>query len=467
MDIKKWADIGYSFLIGGDGNVYEGRGWKFVGAHTYGYNRVSSAAAFIGNFTSLLPNAKAIKAVDILIECGVHRGKIKPSYTLLGHRDAKKSDTKCPGDALYREIQTWTNYPGSGKTIDRDICERSQGPSDQESHLDMCNASGKFCGWHQDGPLFWSKQRGQANRPGITGPSSDSTGSLTGYYLLADATDSTAYKSVKMYSDQYPYDSSDHSFYCVDFQYHMHGDDVGTLSLKLGLNDMWFQRYRETVWHISGDHGNRWIRKRVTVETAISIFEGKMHFEFIATFGGSYSGDIALDNIRIGKGRCEMASTDVATSWLSSSQMQSLKEQLKIDEGVKYTIYKDSLDKLTFGIGHLITKNDPEYGKPVGTPVSEERVDAVFKTDVAEAVKLTQSIYNPGCQTWPGEVKEIMVNMAFNLGGNLKKFTNLKTALDDRNWQKAADEMKDSRWYTQVGKRAVRLVERMRNVKEK
>ncbi|WAR01602.1 MDGA1-like protein [Mya arenaria] len=248
MDIKKWADIGYSFLIGGD-------------------------------------------AVDILIECGVHRGKIKPSYTLLGHRDAKKSDTKCPGDALYREIQTWTNYPGSGKTIDRDICERSQGPSDQESHLDMCNASGKFCGWHQDGPLFWSKQRGQANRPGITGPSSDSTGSLTGYYLLADATDSTAYKSVKMYSDQYPYDSSDHSFYCVDFQYHMHGDDVGTLSLKLGLNDMWFQRYRETVWHISGDHGNRWIRKR---------------FEFIATFGGSYSGDIALDNIRIGKGRCEM-----------------------------------------------------------------------------------------------------------------------------------------------------------------
>ncbi|WAR01601.1 ENLYS-like protein, partial [Mya arenaria] len=161
------------------------------------------------------------------------------------------------------------------------------------------------------------------------------------------------------------------------------------------------------------------------------------------------------------------ASTDVATSWLSSSQMQSLKEQLKIDEGVKYTIYKDSLDKLTFGIGHLITKNDPEYGKPVGTPVSEERVDAVFKTDVAEAVKLTQSIYNPGCQTWPGEVKEIMVNMAFNLGGNLKKFTNLKTALDDRNWQKAADEMKDSRWYTQVGKRAVRLVERMRNVKEK
>ena len=33
-----WSDIGYSFLIGGDGRVYEGRGWGRVGAHTYGYN---------------------------------------------------------------------------------------------------------------------------------------------------------------------------------------------------------------------------------------------------------------------------------------------------------------------------------------------------------------------------------------------------------------------------------------------
>ncbi|XP_052799049.1 uncharacterized protein LOC128230646 [Mya arenaria] len=302
MEVKNWTDIGYSFLIGGDGNVYEGRGWNFVGAHTYGYNSVSFAASFIGNYTSMLPNAKANKAVDNLIECGVHRGKIKPSYTLQGHRDAKQSKTKCPGDALYREIQTWNNYPDSGKTVERDIRESPQGPPDQEGHLELCDASGKFCGWNQDGPLFWSKRHGEADWAGKTGPSSDSTGSLTGDYLLADATDSTAYKSVKIYSDHYPYDSSANSLYCVDFQYHMFGQDVGTLSLKLVLDD----RYRKTVWHLSGDHGNRWIRKRVAVNTATSIIERKMHFEFIATFRGSYLGDIALDNIRIGKGRCEM-----------------------------------------------------------------------------------------------------------------------------------------------------------------
>jgi GH24 family phage-related lysozyme (muramidase) len=33
-------------------------------------------------------------------------------------------------------------------------------------------------------------------------------------------------------------------------------------------------------------------------------------------------------------------------------------EQLKIDEGVVYGVYKDHLGFLTFGIGHLITKDD-------------------------------------------------------------------------------------------------------------
>jgi hypothetical protein len=35
-----FTDIGYSFVVGEDGNVYEARGWDAVGAHTYGYNDV-------------------------------------------------------------------------------------------------------------------------------------------------------------------------------------------------------------------------------------------------------------------------------------------------------------------------------------------------------------------------------------------------------------------------------------------
>jgi hypothetical protein len=37
--------------VGGDGEVYEGRGWHQVGAHTYGFNRKSVGIAVIGEFS--------------------------------------------------------------------------------------------------------------------------------------------------------------------------------------------------------------------------------------------------------------------------------------------------------------------------------------------------------------------------------------------------------------------------------
>jgi len=40
----------------------------------------------------------------------------------------------------------------------------------------------------------------------------------------------------------------------------------------------------------------------------------------------------------------------------------------------------------------------------------------------------------------------------------------MKRGVDARDWNKAADEMVDSRWYKQVTNRANRLVERMRNI---
>jgi GH24 family phage-related lysozyme (muramidase) len=42
--------------------------------------------------------------------------------------------------------------------------------------------------------------------------------------------------------------------------------------------------------------------------------------------------------------------------------INQVREQLKIDEGVKYEVYDDHLGYKTFGIGHLVTANDGEYG---------------------------------------------------------------------------------------------------------
>ncbi|XP_044250516.1 peptidoglycan-recognition protein SB2 isoform X2 [Drosophila takahashii] len=47
---RKFRDIGYNFLIGGDGRIYEGLGFGVRGEHAPNYNSQSIGIAFIGNF---------------------------------------------------------------------------------------------------------------------------------------------------------------------------------------------------------------------------------------------------------------------------------------------------------------------------------------------------------------------------------------------------------------------------------
>ena len=65
----------------------------------------------------------------------------------------------------------------------------------------------------------------------------------------------------------------------------------------------------------------------------------------------------------------------------------------------------------------------------------------------------------------PEEAQQIIANMMFNLGyPRLSKFKGMKRGVDSQDWNQAADEMVDSRWYRQVGARAERLEARMRAI---
>ena len=141
-----------------------------------------------------------------------------------------------------------------------------------------------------------------------------------------------------------------------------------------------------------------------------------------------------------------------------------LKRELEADEGCVYSVYLDHLDLPTFGIGHLIRKNDPEYGLEVGAAVSSERVLEAFEEDIQVVLDDCENLYQDFGDL-PEEVQMIIANMMFNLGyPRLSKFKGMKAGVDARDWQKAADEMVDSRWYKQVTNRAERLVQRMRAV---
>lgn len=143
-----------------------------------------------------------------------------------------------------------------------------------------------------------------------------------------------------------------------------------------------------------------------------------------------------------------------------------LRQELADDEGCKYSVYLDHLNLPTFGIGHLITESDPEFGQPIGTEVSEERVRKAFNLDVAVTIDECKVLY-PDFDDLPEECQHVIANMMFNMGRpRLSKFKGMKAGVDARDWNKAADEMVDSRWYTQVPNRARRLVDRMRALAE-
>jgi len=144
--------------------------------------------------------------------------------------------------------------------------------------------------------------------------------------------------------------------------------------------------------------------------------------------------------------------------------LETLRKQLEIDEGVKYDIYLDHLGYPTFGIGHLIIKSDPEHGQEAGTAITRKRVAEAFESDVQSVIKDCNKLYNDFDEL-PEEVQQIISNMMFNMGRTrLSKFRGMKRGVDARDWNAAADEMVDSAWYRQVTNRADRLVQRMRSV---
>ncbi|XP_032590887.1 peptidoglycan-recognition protein LF isoform X10 [Drosophila grimshawi] len=108
MDGWNWNHVGYNFLVGGDGIVYEGRGWDYQGAHTLGYNEDSIGVSFIGTFVKLQPTLQQLQACQLLLAEGVRLKKLKPDYKLYGHRQL--SATESPGEIVYNIIRKWPHW---------------------------------------------------------------------------------------------------------------------------------------------------------------------------------------------------------------------------------------------------------------------------------------------------------------------------------------------------------------------
>ena len=137
--------------------------------------------------------------------------------------------------------------------------------------------------------------------------------------------------------------------------------------------------------------------------------------------------------------------------------MKDLLEKIKHHEGFVEHVYDDSLGIPTIGYGFAIK-------------------DLVLDEDIAEEIlirKLEKLKRNANARfQWledmPQEVQAVVLNMCYQLGvTGVSKFRKAISALQEGDWDEAANEMLDSLWARQTPNRATELSDIVRNQVEK
>lgn len=185
----------------------------------------------------------------------------------------------------------------------------------------------------------------------------------------------------------------------------------------------------------------------------------------VAAICGAWLHCVRVNSAVVPVGDVRVYSGELWTPWYQGNQevnVEKLINDLEVDEGCKFEIYNDHLGYPTFGIGHLITEDDPEHGQPLGTPITEDRVREAFEKDV-DRVRMDCLKLYPNFTSLPDDAQLIIANMMFNMGlPRLSQFKKMKAAVEAGDWDEAANQMEASRWFRQVPNRAQRLIDRMR-----
>lgn len=131
---------------------------------------------------------------------------------------------------------------------------------------------------------------------------------------------------------------------------------------------------------------------------------------------------------------------------------QQFFDQLERHEGLKLKPYRDTVGKLTIGVG----RNLDDVG------ISHAEAMLMLNNDVEEAERQMRQRF-PIVRKLDEVRYYALLNMAFNMGiSTLSKFRNMWLAIDQGDWSRAADEALDSKWATQVGNRAVEIAAMLR-----
>jgi len=98
-------------------------------------------------------------------------------------------------------------------------------------------------------------------------------------------------------------------------------------------------------------------------------------------------------------------------------------------------------------------------------PITEAQADTLFEMMLTVAENDVLRIH-PQARDFPQKIKDVLVNMSYQLGyNNLKGFEKMNKAIENRDWEGMAKEMKNSKWgKKQTPTRANRLIRQVKSV---
>lgn len=145
--------------------------------------------------------------------------------------------------------------------------------------------------------------------------------------------------------------------------------------------------------------------------------------------------------------------------------IERIRKELSEEEGVRYSKYPDSKGNTTIGIGHNLNALpvDSIIGRKLGnSKLSDSEVTKIFMHDIAQVINDLDD-HLPWWDTLPIFGQYILVTLSFNMGvSKVLQFQDTIAAIRRQAWSIAAAELKDSRWYKQVGKRGPKLLNILR-----
>ncbi len=130
-----------------------------------------------------------------------------------------------------------------------------------------------------------------------------------------------------------------------------------------------------------------------------------------------------------------------------------LRQQLTRHEGLRLKAYRDTVGKLTIGIG----RNLDDVG------ISRDEATYLLAGDISRAEQGLLSRYPDWFPALDSVRQSVLINMVFNLGlSSLAGFTTFLDLMARGQFSEASDDGLQTKWARQVGHRAVELMAQLR-----